>query len=147
MSKKYLFFLIIAAVLLAEPLGVGLTRIKTSAGVYFENTNLTADAASDSIYSKWYSIEHIGAYNNLRVVFDSVRGACTVAVDLQESWDGNAVEFTTNLLTIYFAQSRLDTVVKVNFYPAPYMRLLFREVDATAGESLQIDTVSLFSHQ
>ena len=145
MNRKFLIPIIIiglAVGIFAEPLDKGLTWLKTSAGVLFSNTVL---GDGDVVYSKWYSSEEIGYYNSVRVVFDELNGGFTVVLELEESWDGENDEFTTQLLSTAF-ETYLDTVLEVNLYPAPYLRLKFTEKDAALTESLAIDTVAFFSH-
>jgi hypothetical protein len=146
MKKLLMVFVAMAMGLYAaESLLPGLTWLKNAGDSTFVDINVTTDAAADSQYSKWYLSDQIGEYNSLRVVLDSVRGAFTVAIDLQESWDGVNVEFSTTILSFAFGVSRTDTTVEVNPYPAPYLRYLIRETDAAATESLQVDTLTHFS--
>jgi len=130
----------------AESIGPGVTPLKCAGdSLYNKGVYITTDAATDTSYSKWYLMDDVGFYNSIRIVVDSVRGACSLAVILQESWDASHIEFQTTLFYNNVDSARLDTVLEVNFYPAPWMRLLLHECDAAATESLQIDTLSLFS--
>jgi hypothetical protein len=140
---------LVALVLFAESIEPGLTPLKCSGdSLYDDGVYITTDAATDTSYSAWYSTADIGDYNSIRLVVDSVRGACSLKVVLQESWDNNNItniEFQTTLFYDNIAVARLDTVLELNAYPAPNSRLLLYECDAAATESLQIDTLSWFS--
>lgn len=152
MNKKTVALMLLIGVVVAfvfsVPLEIGTTPLRnTSYTLYNDGVYITTDAAADTSYTQWYSTDKIGAYNSLRIVVDSVRGACSLKVVLQESWDGESVEFQTTVFYQNIAISRLDSVVEINFYPAPYSRFLLYECDAAATESLQIDTLELYSHE
>jgi len=150
MIKKLIMLGVLAILVFvfAESIGPGVTPLKCAGdSLYNKGVYITTDAATDTSYSKWYLMDDVGFYNSIRIVVDSVRGACSLAVILQESFDGSAVEFQTTLMRQNVDSARLDTVLEVDLYPSPYMRLLLYETDAAEIESLQIDTLVFFSHE
>uniref|UniRef100_A0A6M3KHI0 Uncharacterized protein n=1 Tax=viral metagenome TaxID=1070528 RepID=A0A6M3KHI0_9ZZZZ len=140
---------LVLAVLAGDLADIGVTWLKDNTGSTYLNTVVATTAAVDSSYSAVYSFagDVVPYYNSLRVVLDSVRGTFSIAIDLQESFDGVSWEFNNTILSMELDASREDTIVEVNFYPTPYFRFLIRETDAGTGESLYVDTLQLFSVQ
>ena len=141
---------VISGVWAGENIEPGLNWLKDNSGTVFVNKSIGTTATKDSIYSRVYNYNVspggvLGSYNSLHAVIDSVSGTFSITIDLLESWDGTNFEFTTNLGVILIDGSREDTVFEVNCYPAPFLKLLVRETDASTADSADIDTLTWFN--